>query len=139
MVNAHVLQYISATVPELARHEVGVVVHRAKRVRRCQRPTINDSKDQRSMMPTMDWSTIVIRAARPSGQLPLACLKSLFRLPTSASKLDAFSKPKNHQKSPKKLPKSVPRPLQNGSKTTSYVAKPEILKKCNPSIRKPHF
>ena len=36
-------------------------------------------------------STIVIRAARTSGRLPLTSLKSLFRLPTSASKLDVFS------------------------------------------------
>ena len=65
-------------MPELARHEVGVFGHRAKRVQRCQRPTINDSIDQRSMMPMMDWSTIVIRAARPSPHLPLLVLGNTF-------------------------------------------------------------
>ena len=38
---------ISATVPELARHEVGVVVHRAKRVQRFECPTMNDVNDLR--------------------------------------------------------------------------------------------
>ena len=120
--------YISATVPELARHEVGVFGHRAKRVQRCQRPTINDFNDLRSTLSMMDWSTINIRAARPDFQSPFACLEPLFRLPTSASKLDAFQNPKIQPKSPKKLPKPSPRPLQNGSKTTSYVATPENQK-----------
>ena len=39
--------YISATVPELAKHEVGVVVHRAKRVQRFECPTMNDVNDLR--------------------------------------------------------------------------------------------
>ena len=102
-------------------HEVGVFGHRAKRVRRCQYPTINDVNDLRSMLSMMDWSTIVFRAARSSGHLPvnppLAFLKSLFRLPTSASKLDSFSKPQNPakiaQKAPKTLPQTLPKRLQN--------------------------
>ena len=57
-------------MPELARHEVGVVVHRAKRVQRFECPTINDFNDQRSMMSMMDWSTINNRAARNLPHLP---------------------------------------------------------------------
>ena len=102
-------------------HEVGVFGHRAKRVRRCQYPTINDVNDLRCKLSMMDWSTIVIRAARPSGHLPanprLACLKSLFWLPTSASKLDSFSKPQNPTfdapNPPKTLPKTLPKRLPN--------------------------
>ena len=129
----------ATTVPELARHEVGVVVHRAKRVRRCHRPTINDSIDQRSMMPTMGWSTIVIRAARTSGDLPLASLEPLFRLPTSASKLDSFSKPQNPpkivQKAPKTVPKTLPKRLQN-SLLSSHARNPQ---KMQPSYTKTSF
>ena len=120
--------YISATVPELARHEVGVFGHRAKRVRRCQRPTIEDSYDLRSMMPTMDWSTIVIRADEPALRLPLASLEPLFRLPTSPSKLDSISKPQNPPKIVQKASKTLPQTPQNGSKTTSYIADPENQK-----------
>ena len=112
--------YIYISVPELARHEVGVVVHRAKRVQRCQRPTINDFNDLRSMLSMMDWSTINNWAARTTLHLPFASLKPLFRLPTSASKSqksDCFSKPQNPpkiaQKAPKTLPQTPPKRLQN--------------------------
>ena len=39
--------------------EVGVFGHRAKRVRRCQYPTINDVNDLPWILSIMDWSTIV--------------------------------------------------------------------------------
>ena len=122
-------------MPELARHEVGVFGHRAKRVQRCQRPTINDFDDLRSTLSMMDWSTINIRAARPTCRTPFADLKPLFRLPTSASKSDAFRSPKIQPKSPKKLPK----PSQNGSQIAYYVPTPEMFKNGTTMVRKPHF
>ena len=115
MLYTYIYIYIYIYPPPCPWHEVGVFGHRAKRVRRCQYPTINDVNDLRSMLSMMDWSTIVFRAARSSGHLhvnpPLTTLKSLFRLPTSASKLDSFSKPQNPPKIVQKAPKTVPKTL----------------------------
>ena len=134
---------MTATVPELARHEVGVFGHRAKRVRRCQYPTINDVNDLRCKLSMMDWSTIVIRAARPSPRLPVtppfASLEPLFRLPTSPSKLNSFSKPQNPpkivQKAPKTVPKTLPKRVQNS--ILSYNARNH--QKMHPSYTKTSF
>ena len=140
----HIIYYtciyiISATVPELARHEVGVVVHRAKRVQRFQWPTISDSRDQWSMMPMMDWSTINNWAAWTLPRVPFTSLKPLFRLPTSSSKFDSFPNPQNPpnqaQNASKTVPQTLPKRIQNS--ISSYNARNP--KKCNPSIRKPHF
>ena len=102
-------------------------------------PTIDDINDQRSRMPMMDWSTIVIRADRTSGRIPLASLEPLFRLPTSSSKFDSFPNPQNPpnqaQNASKTLPQTLPKGIQNS--ISSYNAR--NAKKCNPSIRKPHF
>ena len=130
---------ISATVRELAKHEVGVFGHRAKRVQRFECPTMNDFNDHRSMMSMMDWSTINNKAARTLHHLPLLTLKPLFRLPTSSSKLDPFPNPQNPpnqaQNASKTLPQTLPKRIQNS--ISSYNARnPE---KCNPPIRKPHF
>ena len=98
-------------------HEVGVFGHRAKRVRRCQRPTIEDSYDLRSMMPTMDWSTIVIRAARVLHRLPPRVPEITFSPSNFGFKIDSFWKPQNPpkivQKAPKTLPKTLPKRLPN--------------------------
>ena len=126
-------------MPELARHAVGVVIHRAKRVRRFQCPTINDFNEQRSTMPMMDWSTISIKAARSDFHLPLLALEPRFRLPTSASKLDSFSKPQNPakmvQKAPKTVPKTLPKRFQN-SILSSNARNPQQMQ---PSYTKASF
>ena len=56
-----------------------------------------------------------------------------------ARNLTPFRTLKIHQIKPKMPQKPSPRPSQNASKTASHLTMPEILKKCNPSIRKPHF
>ena len=108
---------ISATVPELARHEVGVFGHRAKRVQRCQRPTINNFNDLRSTLSMMDWSTINIRAARPSSRTPPRGPGTTFSASNFGFKIGRLSKPQNPakiaQKAPKTLPKTPPKRLQN--------------------------
>ena len=63
------LLFINYYPPPCPWHEVGVFGHRAKRVRRCQYPTINDVNDLRCKLSMMDWSTIVFRADIPSGRL----------------------------------------------------------------------
>ena len=126
-------------MPELARHEVGVVVHRAKRVQRCQCPTMNDVNDLRWMLSMMDWSTINNWAAWTLPRVPCLTLETIFRLPTSSSKFDSFPNPQNPpnqaQNASKTLPQTLPKRIQNS--ISSYNARNP--KKCNPSIRKPHF
>ena len=121
-------------------HEVGVFGHRAKRVRRCQYPTINDVNDLRCKLSMMDWSTIVVRAARPSGRLPatppLASLEPLFRLPTSASKLDSFSKPQNPPKIVQKAPKTVPKTLPKREQNSMLSYNARNPQKMHPSYTK---
>ena len=126
---------------------MGVFGHRAKRVRRCQYPTINDVNDLRSMLSMMDWSTIVFRAARSSGHLPvtsqptplLRLWNHFFAFQLRLQNWTPFQSPKIHPKSSKKLRKPSPRPSQNGSKIACYLTTPDILKKCTPPIRKPNF
>ena len=109
--------YISATVPELARHEVGVFGHRAKRVQHCERPTINDFDDLRSTLSMMDWSTINIRAARTTCHLPPHVSETTFSASNFGFKIGRLSKPQNPakigQKAPKILPKTPPKRPQN--------------------------
>ena len=108
---------LSATVPELARHEVGVFGHRAKRVQHCERPTINDFDDLRSTLSMMDWSTINIRAARTTLRRSLRGLGTTFSASNFGFKIGRLSKPQNPakiaQKAPKILPKTPPKRLQN--------------------------
>ena len=94
--------WIYATVPELARHEVGVVVHRAKRVQRFECPTMNDVNDLRWMLSMMDWSTINIRAARTSGQRAFYVLRTTFSASNFGFKIGCFSKAQNPAKPPDK-------------------------------------
>ena len=135
--------YISIYPPPCPWHEVGVFGHRAKRVRRCQYPTIHDVNDLRSMLSMMDWSTIVFRADIPSGRLPVdspsRVWNHFFGFQLRLQNSSPFQSPKIHQKSSKKLRKPSPRPSQNGSKIACYLTTPDILKKCTPPIRKPNF
>ena len=66
-------------------------------------------------------------------------LKQLFRLPTSGSKLDAFSKPQNPpkiaQKAPKTVPQTLPKRIQN---SISYYNAPKS-KKMQPFHTKTSF
>ena len=55
------------------------------------------------------------------------------------SSSNPFQTSQSRPKSFKKLPKPSPRPSQNYIKIASYLATPEILKKCTPPIRKPNF
>ena len=81
----------------------------------------------------------ILRPPDPPPDSPFAFLEPLFRLPTSASKLDAFQNPKIQPKSPKKLRKPSPKPSQNGSQMVSYVPTPEMFKNGTTMVRKPHF
>ena len=105
---------LSATVPQA---RVGVVVHRAKRVQRCQRPTINDFNDLRSTLSMMDWSTINIRAARRLHHLPLLDFETTFSASNFGFKIGRLPKPQNPakiaQKASKTLPLTPPKRLQN--------------------------
>ena len=126
-------------MPELARHEVGVFGHRAKRVQRCQRPTINDFNDLRSTLSMMDWSTINIRAAgtrfRRSSRVP----EITFSASNFGFKIGRFSKPQNPakiaQKAPKTLPQTPPKRLQNDV----LCSKPRKSKIMQPSHVFAHF
>ena len=116
-----------------------------------ERSEFDDVNTQRSMMSTIydasyRWWTGQRSFLGPtyppadSGHLPatppLAFLKSLFRLPTSASKFISFSKPQNPpkivQKAPKTVPKTLPKRVQN-SVLSYYARNPQ---KMHPSYTK---
>ena len=105
-------------------HEVGVFGHRAKRVRRCQYPTINDVNDLRSMLSMMDWSTIVFRADIPSGRLrptPLRVFGTTFSASNFGFKIGLlFKTPKSTQNRPKS---SENRPKRVQNSMLSYNAR----------------
>ena len=133
-------------MPELARHEVGVVGHRAERVRRCQRPTIDDINDLRSISTIYD-----LGCRRWAGQRSLlgppdltptspSCLwNHFFAFQLRVQNWTRFESPKIHPKSSKKLRKPSPKPSQNGSQIASYVPTPEMFKNGTTMVRKPHF
>ena len=130
---------LSATVPELARHEVGVFGHRAKRVQHCERPTINDFDDLRSTLSMMDWSTINIRAARTTLRRSLRGLGTTFSASNFGFKIGRLSKPQNPakiaEKAPKTLPQTPPKRLQNDV----LCCNPRKSKIIQPSHVFPHF
>ena len=102
-----------------------------------QYPMINDSND--------GWSFIIhqFRASRHSGHPPppppSRPWNHFFGFQLRLRNLISLQSPEIHLTRPKTLPKLSPRPSQNVSKIASYLPTPEILKKCNPPIRKPHF
>ena len=102
---------------------------------------INDFNTQWSMIPTMDdhSSFTNLGPPDPPPDSPLAALKPLFRVPTSASKFDLSSKPWNPlnkaQNPPKTLPKTLPKRLQN-SILSSNARNPQ---KMQPSHTKTSF
>ena len=106
---------------------------------------INDFNTQWSMIPTMDdhSSFTNIRAARPTphppSPPPSRPWNHFFGFQLRLRNLICLQSLEIHLTRPKTLPKPSPRPSQNGSKIASYLPMPEILKKCNPPIRKPHF
>ena len=112
-----------------------------------ERSEFNDFNDQRSMIPRINgqwcrWWTgqrSIIGPPDPSATSPFTSLEPLFRLPTSSSKFDSFPNPQNPpnqaQNASKTLPQTLPKRIQNS--ISSYNARNP--KKCNPSIRKPHF
>ena len=112
-----------------------------------ERSEFNDFNDQRSMIPRINgqwcrWWTgqrSIIGPPEPLPTSPLLTLETIFRLPTSSSKFDSFPNPQNPpnqaQNASKTLPQTLPKRIQNS--ISSYNARNP--KKCNPSIRKPHF
>ena len=99
------------------------------------------------MLSMWDWSTICCRCwtgqrcwlPERTSESPLTALEPLFRLPTSASKLDSSSNLKIQPKSPKKLRKPFPRPSQNASQIATHVPTHEMFKNDTTMVRKPHF
>ena len=110
-----------------------------------ERSEYNDFNTQWSMIPTMvgHSSFTNIRAARPNPHYPSKPpswpWNHFFGFQLRTKNLIRLESPEIHLTRPKTLPKLSPRPSQNVSKIASYLPTPEILKKCNPPIRKPHF
>ena len=121
---------------------MGVVVHRAKRVRRCQRPTINDVDDQRSndqrfqrsTMPTiyMGWSTIVIRADEPSSRLPPRVSEITFSPSNFEFKIGLVLKAlKSSQNRPKSSENPPPDPPETAPERRLILQTPKIKNNAN--------
>ena len=70
-----------------------------------------------------------IRAARPISRSPVSRIwNHFFGFQLRLQNWTPFQSPKIHPKSPKKLRKPSPRPLQNGSKTILILQTPKIKK-----------
>ena len=114
-------------MPELARHEVGVFGHRAKRVRRCQCPMMNDANDLRWMLSMMDWSTINNWAARTDPHLPLRMPRTTFSASNFELEIWLLSEPSKSTKSgPKSLQNPPPDPSKTGPKRHLILQTPKI-------------
>ena len=98
---------------------------------------------QRSMMPTMDGHSPILGppnpSLTPSPPPPSRLWNHFFGFQLRLRNLICLQNPEIHSTRPKILPKLSPKPSQNVSKIASYLPTLEILKKCNPPIRKPHF
>ena len=95
------------------------------------------------MLSMMDWSTIVIRAARPSPHLPATSpsrpWNHFFGFQLRLQNWTPFQSPKIQLSTPKTLRKPSPKASQNSSQIASYVPTPEMFKNGTTMVRKPHF
>ena len=79
-------------------------------------------------MPAMVVRSPILGPPDPWVNSPFASLEPLFRFQLRLQNWTPFQSPKIHPKSPKKLRKPSPRPLQNGSKTILILETPKIKK-----------
>ena len=93
--------------------------------RRYQRSTIYIN-DLRSRMPMMDWSTIVIRAARPSPDLPSRPWNHFFAFQLRLQNWTPFKAPKSSQNRPKNSQNPAPDPSKTAPKQHLILQTPKI-------------
>ena len=109
---------------------MGVFGHRAKRVQRCQPPTINDFNDLRSTLSMMDCSTTNIRAARTSPRLPVTSplrpWNHFFGFQLRLQNWTPFKTPKSSQNRPKSSQNPAPDPSKTAPKRRLMLQPPKI-------------